>query len=88
MTEELLGVLQGLCIRDNKQAQSDGSLVDPILYECRPRKRTRTSKDNLRKELEHDFLTPSTAFGPDWLNVLQQYVYLAYERAIADETAS
>lgn len=38
----------------------------------RPHKRLRKTKDDIRKELEHEFLTPSSSFSTPWLNKLQQ----------------
>lgn len=40
----------------------------------RPRKRARQNVDDLKSELERDFLTPSPRFSPDWLNRLQRLV--------------
>lgn len=41
----------------------------------RPRKRARQNVDDLKSELERDFLTPSPRFSPDWLNRLQRLVF-------------
>jgi antiviral helicase SKI2 len=38
----------------------------------KPRKRVRRSLDDLKLELEDEFLTPSPRFSPDWLNRLQR----------------
>jgi antiviral helicase SKI2 len=38
----------------------------------RPGKRERQSAEDLEKELEHEFLTPSTKFSQQWLNRLQR----------------
>lgn len=38
----------------------------------RPRKRTRHGTEDLKAELEREFLTPSPRFSPDWLNRLQR----------------
>ncbi|KAF2097937.1 antiviral helicase [Rhizodiscina lignyota] len=50
----------------------DSTSIDPLLYLQRPRKRIKRSKVDLARELEQDFLTPSTTFSPSWLNELQQ----------------
>lgn len=42
----------------------------------RPRKRSRQSPEDLKSELEHEFLTPSPRFSPEWLNRLQRFVCL------------
>lgn len=46
--------------------------VDSIASEQRPPKRQRKTKDDIKKELEHEFLTPSKSFNTQWLNQLQQ----------------
>jgi antiviral helicase SKI2 len=46
-------------------------IIDDILQEQRPRKRTKVSKEQLKQDLEHDFLSPSTSFSTQWLNKLQ-----------------
>lgn len=38
----------------------------------RPRKRSRHDKEDLKADLEREFLTPSPTFSPDWLNRLQR----------------
>lgn len=42
----------------------------------RPRKRTRQNEDDLKAELETEFLTPSARFSPEWLNRLQKLVFI------------
>ncbi|KAI9871999.1 MAG: hypothetical protein M1830_002179 [Pleopsidium flavum] len=71
MTQDLSATLRGLHVRDVADAEHDGGFIDPILEERRPRKRARKSGNDVKKELEQDFLTPSPVFGPDWLNKLQ-----------------
>ncbi|KAF2717062.1 antiviral helicase [Polychaeton citri CBS 116435] len=46
--------------------------IDDILDDAQPRKRIRKSPEDVRADLERDFLTPSTTFSPPWLNRLQQ----------------
>lgn len=46
--------------------------VDSIVGEQRPPKRQRKTKDDIKKELEAEFLTPSRSFNTQWLNQLQQ----------------
>ncbi|KAF2644916.1 antiviral helicase [Massarina eburnea CBS 473.64] len=45
---------------------------DSLAGEQRPLKRPRKTKDDIKKELEHEFLTPSKSFSTPWLNQLQQ----------------
>lgn len=48
--------------------------VDHLLEEQqRPRKRIKQGQEELKRELEQKFLTPSKSFSPEWLNRLQQY---------------
>lgn len=46
--------------------------IDDVLDEPRPRKRFRSSPQEVKAKLEEDFLTPSTTFSPAWLDRLQQ----------------
>ncbi|KAF2267930.1 antiviral helicase [Lojkania enalia] len=46
--------------------------IDPLSFERRPPKRLEKSKESIKKELEAEFLTPSTSFSTRWLNQLQQ----------------
>jgi hypothetical protein len=52
--------------------------IDSVLDERRPRKRAKPTEDELRKQLEEDFLTPSHAFSTEWLNKLQQYIIVSH----------
>ncbi|KAK8194908.1 NUC185 domain-containing protein [Phyllosticta capitalensis] len=46
--------------------------IDAILDDQHPRKRARRSKDDIKQEIEKEFLTPSTSFNTRWLNEVQQ----------------
>ncbi|KAF2487817.1 NUC185 domain-containing protein [Neohortaea acidophila] len=46
--------------------------IDELLDQEQPRKRIRTSREEVKAKLTRDFLTPSTAFTPTWLDRLQQ----------------
>lgn len=46
--------------------------VDDLLDQRQPRKRSRKSAHEVKAQLEHDFLAPSTLFSPEWLDRLQQ----------------
>ena len=52
--------------------ESDG-WIDSILDERRPRKRVEPTDDELRAQLEEEFLAPSHTFSTEWLNKLQRY---------------
>ena len=45
--------------------------IDNILDQAQPRKRIRRSPEEIKSQLEKDFLTPSTTFSPAWLDRLQ-----------------
>lgn len=68
-TDSLIGVIQDLSCAD---FQGDDGWIDSILDERQPRKRVKPDNDELRKQLEVDFLAPSHAFPLEWLNKLQQ----------------
>jgi antiviral helicase SKI2 len=57
-------------------ADFDAQLVEqennPPTEQIRLRKRARKSVDEIKSELENEFLTPSPTFSPDWLNRLQR----------------
>jgi antiviral helicase SKI2 len=52
-------------------AGNDDTVIDDILHEQRPRKRTKISREQLKRDLERNFLNPSTSFSTAWLNKLQ-----------------
>lgn len=52
--------------------EKNSGWLDGLAGDQRPPKRQRKTKDDIIKELEHEFLTPSRSFSPRWLNQLQQ----------------
>lgn len=60
-------------------AEFDTRLIEEeegIIDGSRSRKKIRRhNEEDLKKELEDEFLTPSPRFSPDWLNRLQKYVF-------------
>jgi antiviral helicase SKI2 len=50
----------------------DADWLDSLSGQQRAPKRKRKTKEVIKKELEHEFLTPSTSFNTRWLNQLQQ----------------
>ena len=46
--------------------------IDDVLLERRARKKEKQPLEAVKKELEEKFLKPSTSFGAEWLNKLQQ----------------
>ena len=71
MTQAIVATLRELQLSNILPGEEPN---DRILDECRPLKRARKTEDEVKKELENEFLTPPTVFGTDWLNKLQQYV--------------
>jgi antiviral helicase SKI2 len=53
---------------------AEDNWIDQILEEQQqPRKRIKQDPEELKRELEQKYLTPSTSFSTEWLNKLQQY---------------
>lgn len=50
----------------------DDNWIDNITQQQRPRKRVKQDPEELKRELEQKFLTPSNSFSIEWLNRLQQ----------------
>ena len=67
--EGLQEALQRLQI--SVSGKSVEGFIDDNLDAVRPRKRARPSLDALKAEIEAEFLTPRTSFGPEWFNKLQ-----------------
>ena len=76
MAEELVKALEGVHISSNSSAHEEDNWIDGILDLQRPRKRVKQNPEDLKKELEQKYLTPSPSFSTPWLNKLQQYVAL------------
>lgn len=71
MGEDLRRALEE--IRFATESTSNDDIVDSKLHEQKLRQKLRPSQDEIRKELEAEFLTPSKVFSSEWLNQLQQY---------------
>lgn len=69
MDGSLASALDELTLSSSK---IESAAVDDILDQAKPRKRQRKSPDEVKTQLEQDFLTPSTKFSPAWLDKLQQ----------------
>ena len=67
MADSLASALDNLTI-SSKNVDS----IDDLLDQAKPRKRLRKTPDEIKSQLEQDFLTPSTTFSPAWLDRLQQ----------------
>ena len=69
MTEDLLRAVGELTLRMDKV---DDTNIDDKLSRRRPKSHTVHDPEALKRDLEAEFSTPPTAFGPEWLNRLQQ----------------
>jgi len=72
MSEGLVSALEKVHISASTQDPEADDWIDHILEEQRPRKRVKQSSEDLKRELEQKYLTPSSSFSPEWLNKLQQ----------------
>ncbi|KAF2871895.1 NUC185 domain-containing protein [Massariosphaeria phaeospora] len=64
--------LRKLQLSSTDAAARGPNWLDSIAVNHRPVKRQRKTKETIKKELEHEFLTPSKSFDTRWLNQLQQ----------------
>jgi antiviral helicase SKI2 len=64
--------LRELHLTGSTDYAKDADWLDSLSSHQRPPKRKRKSKEVIKKELEYEFLTPSTSFNARWLNQLQQ----------------
>lgn len=77
MADSLASVLDKLSLSAQKL---DPAAIDALLVEeqngtsqkRKPRQQSRQTREDLLKELEDEFLTPSTNFSSKWLNQLQK----------------
>lgn len=79
MAESLAAALAQLKlgVEDISASDFDRRLAEEengIYEDHRPRKRAPQNVDDIKAELESDFLTPSPRFTPEWLNRLQMFV--------------
>ena len=67
MSTDVLAAIRDLQISETQNERN----IDEYLFEHRPRKRTRLSDEELKSQLEEEFLKPSYTFSIEWLNKLQ-----------------
>lgn len=72
MGEDLEVALEKLHLTSTTVAEKEPNWIDSLSHEQRPSKRVRRTKDDIKQDLEKNFLTPSTSFNTRWLNKLQQ----------------
>lgn len=68
MADSLTAALDGLALSSEGLSEN----IDDLLDQAKPRKRIRKSPQEVKADLESQFLTPSTSFSPEWLDRLQQ----------------
>lgn len=72
MEDGLVDALERVHLGTNALPSNDDAWIDQMLDEQRPRQQTKQDAQDLKRELEQKYLTPSTTFSTDWLNKLQQ----------------
>jgi antiviral helicase SKI2 len=72
MADSLVSALEKVHLSNAALEDKEDDWIDHILNEQCPRKRTKQDPEELKRELERKFLTPSTSFSTEWLNKLQQ----------------
>ena len=72
MADSLVSALEKVYLSNAALQDKEDDWIDHILDEQRPRKRAKQDPEELKRELERKFLTPSTSFSTEWLNKLQQ----------------
>lgn len=70
--EDLQAALEKIHIASTSIEEEDSDWINLLSQEQRPAKRLRKTTDDVKKEFEDEFLTPSTSFNTKWLNKLQQ----------------
>lgn len=70
--EEVHAAFEKLHLASAGIGKKDPTWIDSLADEPRPAKRQRRTIAEVQKELEKEFLTPSTSFSTGWLNKLQQ----------------
>jgi antiviral helicase SKI2 len=61
-----------LQLNHNTQSDEPDDWIDHIIDEPRFSKRVKLDNEQLIRELELKYLTPSSSFSTEWLNKLQQ----------------
>lgn len=81
MTSDLVRAVEALALGAGGKEEN---CIDDRLGQQRPRTKVKRDHEALRTELESNFLNPPTAFSPEWLNRLQQYVHQMSHKILAD----
>ena len=74
MASQLVHAVERLRISQENSTTELENIIDNKLQEYRARKKQHRSPAEMKAVLEEEFLSPPTAFGPEWLNKFQQYV--------------
>ena len=70
--ESLAAAIEQLQVNQHSKTERDPDWIDSVLDEPRPRKRKKKTKEEIKTQLQKEFLSPSTSFDAQWLNELQQ----------------
>lgn len=74
MTQDVSGAVELLRIAAEQDNNQPEGCIDSVLQEPQPLKRERPTQAEIKARLEEEYLTPPTAFGPEWLDKFQRYV--------------
>ena len=72
MAADLVAAIQKVRISSTDDGPGVDEDIDAFLDEPRHRKRIKRASDEVKKELEKEFLKPSTSFSTEWLNKFQE----------------
>ena len=72
MSSDLLRTIEIFALQGD---EGQANCIDEKFGQRRSRLPARQDHQEQRRELESGFLDPPIAFGQDWLNKLQQYVF-------------
>lgn len=80
---ESMAKLELVSAADSLAGANDDEWIDSILDLAPPRTKQAQDTEEIKRELEAKYLTPSTTFSEPWLNRLQQYVIPVSSRLLA-----
>ncbi|KAH8589712.1 NUC185 domain-containing protein [Bisporella sp. PMI_857] len=72
MADSLVSALERVHLDSGAADGTTDDWIDHVLEQQLPRKRVKLDPEDIKKELEQKYLTPSTKFSTEWLNRLQQ----------------
>lgn len=72
MTADLLQAIEKLHISSRSRNAKDDEPLDTFLTTPRRRRCIKQAPEAIKKELQDEFLMPSTTFSTEWLNKFQE----------------